>query len=255
MAAPAFVGRARELAELDAALGRVRDGQPSAVLVGGEAGVGKSRLAAEFGARARAGGAARVLSGYCLDLSAEGLPFAPFTGVLRELVRELGADGLAALLPGRGARELARLLPELGEPGGGGDPGEARVRMFGQVLALLERLAGAGPVIVVIEDAHWSDRSTQDLLSFLICNQHALDGVLIVVTFRSDELVRGHPLRLVLAELGRLRWVTRLELPRMNRRECGQLMAWVLGREPGPELAGRVLARSEGNPLFLEALL
>ena len=84
-----LVGRARELAALDAALGRVREGRPSAVLIGGEAGVGKSRLVSEFGARARAPGAVRVLSGYCLDLSAEGLPFAPFTAVLRELAREL----------------------------------------------------------------------------------------------------------------------------------------------------------------------
>jgi predicted ATPase len=153
--------------------------------------VGKSRLAAEFGARAGAGGAARVLAGYCLDLSAEGLPFAPFTGVLRELVRELGADGLTALLPGHGARELARLVPELGEPGLQGDPGESRARMFGQVLALLGHLAEAGPVVLVIEDAHWSDRSTRDLLSFLIGNQHVLAGVLIVVTFRSDDLHRS----------------------------------------------------------------
>jgi DNA-binding CsgD family transcriptional regulator len=255
MAAPVFVGRARELAELDAALRRVREGQPAAVLVGGEAGVGKSRLAAEFGSRARAACAARVLSGYCLDLSAEGLPFAPFTGVLRELVRELGADGLAALLPGQDARELARLLPELGEPGTGGDPGEARARMFEQVLALLQHLAEAGPVILVVEDAHWSDRSTRDLLAFLIGNQHALGGVLIVVTFRSDELHRTHPLRPVLAELDRLGWVARLELPRLTRREGRELMASVLGREPGPELAEQVLRRSEGNPLFTETLL
>ena len=160
-AAPsALVGRAHELAELDAALGRVREGRPSAVLVGGEAGVGKSRLAGEFGTRARAAGAVRVLSGYCLDLSAEGLPFAPFTGMLRELARDLGADGVAALLPGQSARELARLLPELGEPGLQGDPGEARARMFEQMLALLEHLAEAGPLVLVIEDAHWSDRST-----------------------------------------------------------------------------------------------
>ncbi len=234
---------------------RFGKGRPSAVLVGGEAGVGKSRLAGEFGARAQAAGAARVLSGYCLDLSADGLPFAPFTGVLRELTRDLGADGLAALLPGQGARDLARLVPELGEPGTQGDPGEARARMFEQVLVLLERLADAGPVVLVIEDAHWSDRSTRDLLAFLIGNQHVLDGVLIVVTFRSDELHRGHPLRPVLAELDRLGWVTRLELPRLTRREGRELMACVLGREPGPDLAERVFSRSEGNPLFLEALL
>ena len=102
--APVFVGRAEELAALDAALDRVRQGQPSAALIGGEAGVGKSRLLSEFAARARAVGVTRVLYGYCLELSAEGLPFAPFTGVLRELVHGLGADGVAALLPGRGPR-------------------------------------------------------------------------------------------------------------------------------------------------------
>jgi ATP/maltotriose-dependent transcriptional regulator MalT len=254
-ATPVLVGRARELAALDAALGQVREGRPSAVLIGGEAGVGKSRLVGEFGARARAAETVRVMSGYCLDLSAEGLPFAPFTGVLRELVRELGAEGLAALLPGQGARDLARLLPELGEPGTEGDPGEARTRMFGQMLALLERLAETGPVVLVIEDAHWSDRSTRDLLAFLIGNQHVLAGVLIVVTFRSDELHRKHPLRPVLAELDRLGWVARLKLPRLTRREGHALMAGVLGREPDREVAERVLARSEGNPLFLEALL
>ena len=147
-AAPSvLVGRAEELAALDAAFERVREGQPSAVLIGGEAGVGKSRLVGEFGTRARAAAAVRVLYGYCLELSAEGLPFAPFTGMLRELVRDLGADGVAALLPGRGARELARLLPELGEPGLHGDPGEARARMFEQVLALFEHLAESGPLV------------------------------------------------------------------------------------------------------------
>jgi len=110
-------------------------------------------------------------------------------------------------------------------------------------------------VVLVIEDAHWSDRSTRDLLAFLIGNQHALAGVLIVITFRSDELHRGHPLRPMLAELGRLSWVARLDLPRLTRRECGQLMASVLGREPEPELAERAFRRSDGNPLFLEALL
>ena len=201
------------------AFARVQQGQPWTVLIGGEAGVGKSRLVGESAARALASGAARVLLGYCLELSAEGLPFAPFTGVLRELVRDLGADGVAALLPGGGALDLARLLPELGEPAVGADPGEARARMFEQVLALLGHLAEAGPVVLVIEDAHWSDRSTRDLLTFLVGNQQLLNGVLIVVTFRSDELHRGHPLRPVLAELGRLGWVARLDLPRLTRRE------------------------------------
>jgi DNA-binding CsgD family transcriptional regulator len=251
----ALVGRAEELAALDAAFEPVREGRPSTVLIGGEAGIGKSRLVGEFGMRARAAAAARVVYGYCLELSADGLPFAPFTGILRDLVRDLGADGVAALLPGQGARELARLLPELGEPGVDADPAEARARMFEQVLALFEHLAESGPLVVVIEDAHWSDRSTRDLLAFLVGNQRVLAGVLIVVTFRSDELHRGHPLRPLLAELDRLDWVRRLALRGLARRQAGELMARVLGREPDPGLAERVYARSEGNPLFLEALL
>jgi DNA-binding CsgD family transcriptional regulator len=85
--APVLVGRAEELAALDAAFEPVREGRPSTVLIGGEAGIGKSRLVGEFGMRARAAVAVRVLYGYCLELSAEGLPFAPFTGILRDLVR------------------------------------------------------------------------------------------------------------------------------------------------------------------------
>ena len=253
--APVLVGRAEELAALDAAFEPVREGRPSTVLIGGEAGIGKSRLVGEFGVRARAAAAARVLSGYCLELSAEGLPFAPFIGILRDLVRDLGADGVAAMVPGQGAGELARLLPELGEPGVHADPAEARARMFEQVLALFEHLAESGPLVLVIEDAHWSDRSTRDLLAFLVGNQRALDGVLIVVTFRSDELHRGHPLRPLLAELDRLDWVERLALSGLARRQAGELMARVLGREPEPGLAECVYALSEGNPLFLGALL
>jgi predicted ATPase len=124
------VGRAEELAVLDAAFEPVRDGRPSTVLIGGEAGIGKSRLVGEFGMRARAAAAARVVYGYCLDLSAEGLPFAPFTGILRDLVRDLGADGVVALLPGKGPRELARLLPELGEPDVDADPARRMISAF-----------------------------------------------------------------------------------------------------------------------------
>lgn len=253
--AAVFVGRAEERAALDDAFERVRAGRPAAVLIGGEAGVGKSRLVSEFAAWAKVAGAARVLSGHCLELSADGLPFAPFSGMLRELVRELGADAVAALLPGQNVRELARLLPELGEPDTHADPAERRARMFEQALALFGRLAEDRPLVLVVEDMHWSDRSTRDLLAFLVGNQQDLADVLIVATFRSDELGRGHPLRPVLAELDRLGWVMRLEVPRLSRREGRMFMAALLGGEPDPELADRVFARSEGNPLFLEALL
>ncbi|HEX4659883.1 MAG TPA: AAA family ATPase [Streptosporangiaceae bacterium] len=251
---PTLVGRAKQLAVLDAALAPARREGPSVVLIGGEAGVGKSRMVSEFTARARANGA-RVLTGGCVELGTDGLPFAPFTAVLRELVRDLGADGVAGLLPGRVTHDFARLLPEFGPAGGDAGEGVARARLFEQMLALLERLADSGPVVLLIEDAHWADRSTRDLLAFLVSRQQILDRVLIIVTYRSDELHRTHPVRPLLAELGRLAWVERMELPRLDRRHADELAARILGREPEPSLADELYRRADGNPLFVEELL
>ena len=110
MSSPVLVGRSGELSALNSALAEAGRGSPSTVIIGGEAGVGKSRLVSEFAGRSRGAGA-RVLAGGCLELGADGLPFAPFTTVLRGLVRDLGATAVAELLPGGAARELARLLP------------------------------------------------------------------------------------------------------------------------------------------------
>jgi len=251
---PSLVGRDGELAVLDAALARAASGEPSAVLIGGEAGVGKSRLVDEFATRSRQTGA-RVLAGGCLELGADGLPFAPFTSVLRELVRDLGADGVAALLPAGATRELARLLPEFGEPAGPDDAAASRARLFEQMLILLEQLADRGPLVLIVEDAHWADRSTRDLLQFLIRNQRAIDGLLIVVTYRSDDLHRTHPLRPLLAELGRVDWVRRIELGRLTRADTNALVARLTGRQPREDAASLVYRRTDGNPLFIEALV
>ncbi len=244
---PVLVGRGRELDRLITAFGD----RPGAVLVGGEAGVGKTRLISEF--TGRIADRARVLVGGCLELGSEGLPFAPFTAALRGLVRELGAAEVAALLPGHTGTGLARLLPEFGEPDTRGTDGEIRARLFELVLTLLERLAEQTPVVLIIEDAHWADRSTRDLLSFLIRNLGA--GLLIVVTYRLDELHRGHPLRPLLAELDRVERVRRFDLPRLGRREVAELVRSIIGHDPAPRLLDEVYERSEGNPLFVEALL
>jgi DNA-binding CsgD family transcriptional regulator len=261
---PVLVGRGEQMAALDAAFGSVRQGGPSAVLLGGEAGAGKTRLVSEFAAVAAAAGA-RVLTGGCLQLGTDGLPYAPFTAVLRDLVHEMGADAVAALLPGRTTRGLARLLPELGEPDvdpasratadAGRDAGEGRALLFEEVLATLEHLARPAPVVLVIEDAHWADRSSRDLLTFLIGNQRAISGLLIIVTFRSDELHRTHPLRPLLAALDRIDWVERVELPRLSQHDTAELALRILGREPAVGLADALFRRSEGNPLFVETLL
>jgi ATP/maltotriose-dependent transcriptional regulator MalT len=247
---PAFVGREAELSMLSDACQRAAAGTPGAVLIGGEAGGGKTRLVGEF--TSRVGGDALVLMGACLELGAAGFPYAPFTAALRQLVREAGAAEIAALMPRDGARDLARLLPEFGEPADDRDPDSARARLFEQMLALLERLAERRPVVLVIEDAHWADRSTRDLLVFLLRNLvHA--AVLVVVTFRSDELHRSHPMRPVIAELERIEGVVRLDLPRLTRAEAAGQLAGILGHTPEPRVVDAVYERSSGIPLLIEA--
>ncbi|GII03065.1 helix-turn-helix transcriptional regulator [Planobispora takensis] len=250
---PVFVGREAELAGLGEAFEQARKKAAAAVLLGGEAGVGKTRLINCFAERAAADGA-HVLAGGCVELSAEGLAYAPFTAAIRQLVREQGAEEVAALLPEGAARDLARLLPEFGEPSGDVESETARARLFEQILTLLERLAERRPVILLIEDIHWADRSSRDLIAFLSRNLRTAP-VLMVLTYRSDDLHRQHPLRPVLAELGRVEGVLRFELPRLTRDEVAAQMAGILGTTPEFAQVGRVYQRSEGIPLFVEALL
>jgi DNA-binding CsgD family transcriptional regulator/tetratricopeptide (TPR) repeat protein len=251
-----FVGRREELERLDAALARVVDGQPAVWLIGGEAGVGKTRLVAEFAGRARAAGA-RVLVGGCVRLGEDALPYVPFSEALRGLVRSLDPTALDALV-GEGRAELARLVPDLGAAGPASELGRGgewtQARLFALVLGLLERLAATAPLVLVVEDLHWADRSSLQLLSFLV---HGLRqaSVVLVVTHRSDEPPGRHRLRALLAELDRAGSVQRLELRRFDRAELGVLLAGILGRPPALRLLEEVFARSEGNPFFAEELL
>jgi DNA-binding CsgD family transcriptional regulator len=251
---PVLVGRSEQMAALEGALSSVRQGGPAAVLLGGEAGVGKTRLIGEFGEAARLAGT-RVLTGACMQLGVDGLPYAPFTAVVRDLVHEMGADAFAAMLPGRATRELARLLPELGEPENEADPATARARLFEELLSALEALARRSPLVLIIEDAHWADRSSRDLLTYLIGNQRWVKGLLIVVTYRSDELHRTHPLRPLLATLDRIEWVERLDVPRLARSHTEELARRIVGRELADDLEVALYRRSQGNPLFVEALV
>ncbi|MDP9847120.1 helix-turn-helix transcriptional regulator [Streptosporangium lutulentum] len=250
---PVFVGRKAELTDLAEAFGQARGGAATTVLLGGEAGVGKSRLIGCFAERVADDGA-HVLIGGCVELSTEGLAYAPFTAAIRQLVRESSAEEVAALLPEGGARDLARLLPEFGKPSGDLEGDTARARLFEQILTLLERLAERRPVILIIEDIHWADRSSRDLIAFLSRNLRTAP-VLMILTYRSDDLHRQHPLRPVLAELGRLDGVLRMDLPRLTQTEVAAQMAGILGAAPEFAQVDRVFQRSEGIPLFVEALM
>ena len=213
------------------------------MLVGGEAGVGKTRLVEEF-CRALTGEPVRLLTGQCLELGEEGLPFAPFAAALRELVRAEGT----AILDGRD-REFARLLPELGVPTDAGDA--RRGMLFESVGALLERLSNEQPLVLLIEDLHWADRSTRDLIGFLVRSAR-VPQLLLIGTYRTDELHRGHPLRPFLAELDRVRGVQRHEVDRLDREGTAELLTQLLGVEPKPATVDAVNERAQGNPFFIE---
>ncbi len=249
---PVIVGREAEAGVLEGAFNAAADRMPQVVLVGAEAGGGKSRLVSEFTARVR--DRALVLAGGCVPLGAAGLPYTPITAALRGLVRERGAGWITGLLPGGDVGELAALVPELGTLSSSGDPEMARGRLFGLVLVLLEQLAAEQPVVLVIEDLHWTDRSTGELLAFLVRNLRQA-AVLLLATFRSDELGRAGPVRRLLAELGRLDGVTRLELERLPRAQVAAQLEAILGRPPDPAIVRAVYERGGGNPLFTEVLL
>ncbi|MGH2813886.1 MAG: ATP-binding protein, partial [Actinomycetota bacterium] len=215
-------------------------------------------------AGARAAGAT-VLTGGCVELGGEGVPFVPLVEALRGLVRDLDEPALARLLPGQTRPELAHLLPELGPPAtpdGGGEldrlsttPGfwSDQGRLFELLLGLLERLGAERRTVLVVEDLHWADRSTRDLLAFLVRNlRHG--RLLLVLTYRSDELHRRHPLRPFLAELDRGRQVERLELARFGPAEVAAQLAGIQGAPVAAELAARIHARSGGNAFFVEEL-
>ncbi|WP_308190440.1 ATP-binding protein [Pseudonocardia sp. TRM90224] len=245
-----FVDRDREIAVLRASFEQARNGSPATVLITGDAGVGKTRLVVEF-ARSL-DGAARVMSGRCLDTHEAGPPFAPFTSMLRELIREFGADGLVERLPRGRSGELARLLPALG-PAPADDTELARARLFEQVLGLLQVLADEQPLVVIIEDVHWADRSTLALLTFIVGNQHAVPSLLVVVTGRDDALltVGARPL----TTIGHTSPDQRIELGPLTRRGVAAQVRGLLGQEPDAGQVEAIHTRSGGNPLFVEALL
>ncbi|MFD7456760.1 MULTISPECIES: helix-turn-helix transcriptional regulator [unclassified Streptomyces] len=258
---PVFVGRTAELATLTGALARAAGGgtaqalstggEPQALLLGGEAGVGKTRLVEEFAAVADREGAVVALGG-CVEIGADGLPFAPFSTALRTLRREL-PDALAAAAAGQ-EEELARLLPELGEFGAGRhDDEEGVARLFELTARLLERVAADRTVVLALEDLHWADASTRHLLSYLLRTLRT-GRLVVLATYRSDDIHRRHPMRPLLAELDRLRTVHRIELARFSREEVGRQIAGILAAEPDPAQVDDIFERSDGNAFFVEEL-
>ncbi len=244
-----FVGRRAEIARLEEIWkSAVADERAATVLVAGEAGVGKSRLVTELVGRVSEPGL--VLVGQCLDLVDRAFPFGPIVQVLRTLHRTLDAATLDAVF-GPGRDELAALLPELHTPAREGIvPGA----LFEQLLGVFERLAESMPTLLVLEDIHWADRSTRELFVYLARNLRSAQ-IVLVGTYRSDDLHRRHPLRSLLVELERSGAVERIDLARFDRDEVRELISAIVGAEPSAEFVERTFRRSDGNVFFAEELL
>ncbi len=245
-----MIGRESELKRLRTVFAESLTGRPQGVVISGEAGIGKTRLLEEFLRFASA--EALVLTGQCVDLGPVGAPYYPVASVLRGLVENIGADAVLHA-GGPGAEAFATLLPELGiettEP-----PGAGLNRVHDTVAAVFETVSRQTPVVIVIEDLHWADEGTLDLLRFLL-RVLGRGRILVVLTFRTEDVVRGHPLRSLLSELDRSRSVSRVELVRLSKAEVRNQVVAILGTEPDDDAFDSVYARSEGVPFFVEELV
>jgi DNA-binding CsgD family transcriptional regulator len=255
---PDFVGRAEELDVLGATFESVADGQPATVLVGGDAGIGKTRLVEEFCRRARAAHPDMLVAvGVCVPTDGGGLPYGPVAGILRDVVRQLGeaagAEALGPLVSGVGLAALDFSVGGGAFQGGRHTDDLAKTRLFELILAGFTALARRQPVVLVFDDLQWADSASAELLRFLTRNL-ADTPVLMVGTYRSEEVGPDHELRPWLAELGRHTRVTHLRVEGLDRDELTTMIAAILGHQPDWTVVDAVWARSQGNPFFAEEL-
>ncbi|HEX2054175.1 MAG TPA: AAA family ATPase [Actinomycetota bacterium] len=253
---PAFVGRTRELSFLEARLDQAAEGRGSVLFVSGEPGIGKSRLVEELARRAEAGGW-RVLSGG--NSEGGGRPaFWPWCPVVRGAATAVEpAHRLPAL--GAGAAEVIQAIPGMADIVGPApfppamDPESARMRLFEAVGNLLASASQDRPLLVVLEDLQWADVASLQLLGSM-WRTVGRARVVVVGTYRPEEVATNHPLSEALAELSRRQVTSRLELAGMDKRDVERLVAAVTGRDPPEELVDQVVQRTDGNPLFVTEL-
>ncbi|MFF4411174.1 AAA family ATPase [Streptosporangium sp. NPDC001559] len=234
-----LIGRSSELGSLAGLLRAASEGLAGVALVGGDAGIGKTRLVTELAEQARRDGFA-VLVGQCAELG-DALPYLPLADALRGAPAELRAEIDARPV-------LGRLLPGGTDPGTESASGLTQQRLFGSMLGFL----AVRPMLLVLEDLHWADRSTRDLLVFL-SRMLQTERVLLVGTYRTDDLHRRHPLRRVLAELRLLPSVASVELTPLDRAEMADYLAALGGTDA--RVMDEVAERAEGNPFYGAELL
>ncbi len=218
------------------------------VLVAGEAGVGKTRLVEELAAGARERGY-QVLIGGCVSLSADVAPYAPIVEALRPLTRSGAEPGLEAVLGAHASNQAAMTADSTGI-----SPDSGQSRRLELLLGMLGRLAARAPLVLVVEDIQWADRSSLDLLAFLVRNLQT-EPILLLLTLRTDEPESSREFLPFIAELSRRGGVERIDLARLNRAEVMEQLSAIVGAQAASPLIEEVYSRSQGNAFFTEELL
>jgi DNA-binding SARP family transcriptional activator len=249
-----YVGRDGELALLVDLFERAAEGDAVFVAIAGEGGIGKTRLVAELAARSSG---RVILYGRCDE--DEVVPFGPWVELLTRLVAETPDADLQASLDGH-AESVARLIPELHDRLASAtvevhrDSEDEQRRLFAAVATLVERLAAREPLVLVLDDLHWADRSSLLLLRQLASSE-TLRRVLIVGTYRDTELAETHLLVEVLADLERDRPAVRIRLRGLERTELTMLVAAWRGGPLAPETIETIQRETGGNPFFVKQLV
>ncbi len=250
---PKLIGRDDDLDALRRVAAGVPTGAGQTVLVVGEAGIGKSRLVREF-ARGLEHDGWVVQQGHCFERDRL-LPYAPFLDLLRTLLTTQTPPEIERSL-GPALPDLARLLPELTlqPPEPSGDPEQDKHRTFHALLGVLSRLAARQPLLLVVEDLHWADETSLELLAML-ARRVSREPILLLGTRRDDEA--GGDLGSLLNELDRGRLAVNLRLPRLSRDEVGAMLGAIVGpdRPVHQDLLLAIYSLAEGNPFFIEELL
>ena len=248
-----FVGRERQLAVLAEAFDDALAGRGHVLLLAGEPGIGKTRLAEEFGDRAAAAGA-RVAWGRAWEAGGAP-PYWPWIQSLRTVIAGMDAD--RALGAGDLDSHLVQVLPELRArvprvpDGPRRSPEAARFELFVAVSDLLQRVSAARPLMVVLEDIHAADEPSLLLLRF-VAAEVAEHPLLVVATYRDSELTREHPLTATLPEVLRSRGAVRVPMVGLTQDDVARLVEGIAGTEPPPGLVATLHQRTEGNPLFVQ---
>jgi len=247
-AAAPLVGRADELTVLQAALVGACASHSSVIVLGGDAGVGKTRLLSELISVADGLGMQNLV-GHCVDLGDAPPPYLPFSEAFARLALDR-PDDIAALL--RQHPAIERLLP-----GRGSHDADDRVDrgvLFEAILGALSDLAAKAPLVFLVEDLHWADQASRDLLGFLFTRLRS-EPIAIIASYRSDDLHRRHPLRRTLAEWGRLPAVERIQLDPLDSDDVRELIQLVAPATISEKDLGNIIDRADGNAFFAEELV